>query len=644
MLTFFRSIFKTKIGLAFVLGFLLLIGFAFASMDVSSTGAFGGVAGGNRVAVVGDEKIGTADLSQAATDELEAERQQNPTATMQTFIAQGGLERALSGLINRSALVEWAREHGLRAGDNLVNSEIRKIPAAAGPSGAFDEQSYRAFLSRQQLTDARLRDLLGASLIAQQAIVPAGFGATIPQSIARTYARSFKERRSGEIATIPATAFAPTGDPSATQLQTFYDQNRARFVRPERRVIQYAQFDAATLGDAVNPTDSEIAAYYRQNAAQYAASEQRSFTQLIVPTEAAARSIAERVRGGASLAAAAQGGGLRTTDLDGTTKAAVRTQASAAVADAYFAAGQGSVTAPARSSLGWHVAEVRSVQRIAARSLAEARGEIADTLREQKRTRLLSDLAIEIEDQIGNGANLAEIARDRQLQVQTTPPLLATGQIYEQSATAPEILAPIVPVAFQMEEDEPEIGALPGGSTYLVYQVSEITPSATAPLAQIRDRAIAEWRSTTGSNGARAAADRIIARVAKGATLRAAMAAEKVTLPQPEQVAVSREELARLGGQRVPPPIALMFSMAQGSVKKLEGPQNAGWFVVDLEKVTLDTLADNDPLIAQATTQLSQAYGNEYGEQLGMAMKQEVGVERNADGIQAVRRQLLGEN
>ena len=65
---------------------------------------------------------------------------------------------------------------------------------------------------------------------------------------------------------------------------------------------------------------------------------------------------------------------------------------------------------------------------------------------------------------------------------------------------------------------------------------------------------------------------------------------------------------------------------------------------MDLDKVVLDNLADNDPLIAQANSQLGQAWGNEYGEQLGAAMRQEVGVETNSDGVQAVRRQLLGEN
>lgn len=643
MLSFFRSFFKTRIGLALVLAFLALMGFAFASMDVSNTATFGGIAGGDRVAVVGDEKIGTADLARAATDELDRQRQQNPTLTMAGLLARGGLEQALNDLINRSALVEWAREHGFRAGENLVNSEIRQIPAAAGPSGAFDENTYRAFLAREQLSDARLRELIGAGLVAQQTIVPVSYGATIPASIARTYARVFKERRTGEIALLSADAFAPSSAPSAAQLQTYYDDSRARFVRPERRVIQYAQFDAASLGDAVEPTQAEIAAAYRQNAAQYAASEERSFTQLIVPTQDAARSIAQRVSGGQSLAAAAQAGGLRTTQIDDASREEIRGQASEAVANAYFAAAKGSVTSPARSPLGWHIAQVRSVDRIAARPLEQVRGELATRIRQEKRTRLLSDLALKLEDQITEGANLQEIASGRRAQVSTTAPLLATGQIYGQQESAPALLQPVLNVAFQMEEGEPEISALPGGETYLVYQVTEITPAATAPLAEIRDEVTAQWRQAMGARRARDVANRLVKRVEGGSSVTQAIAAEQARAAV-EQVSLSREELARLGGQRVPPSIALLFGMAQGSVKTLEVPGNRGWYVVNLENVTLDDLAPNDPLIAQAQAELGQIWGAEYGEQLGAAMRKEVGVERNADAIQAVRRQLLGEN
>ena len=83
MFQFFRNFFKTKLGLAISLAFLGLIALAFASADVSSTGTFGGIAGGDRVAVVGDEKISTSDLVRAANNGLEQVRREQPTATMQ---------------------------------------------------------------------------------------------------------------------------------------------------------------------------------------------------------------------------------------------------------------------------------------------------------------------------------------------------------------------------------------------------------------------------------------------------------------------------------------------------------------------------------------------------------------------------------
>ena len=122
MLQGFRKVFKSKIGLGITLAFLVLIAFAFASSDVANTGMFGGVSGGDRVAVVGDERIDAAELSLNATNALDQVRQSDPTITMQAFIAQGGLEDVLQQLLQRTALAEFARRHGLRAGDRLVDS------------------------------------------------------------------------------------------------------------------------------------------------------------------------------------------------------------------------------------------------------------------------------------------------------------------------------------------------------------------------------------------------------------------------------------------------------------------------------------------------------------------------------------------
>ena len=87
-----------------------------------------------------------------------------------------------------------------------------------------------------------------------------------------------------------------------------------------------------------------------------------------------------------------------------------------------------------------------------------------------------------------------------------------------------------------------------------------------------------------------------------------------------------------------------MFSMAQGTTKRLEAPNNNGWFVVKLDQIEVGKLADNDPLIAQAGNQLSKAMEQEYAEQMVKSVAAAVGIERNESAIKAVEAQLTGRN
>ncbi|MDP4539447.1 SurA N-terminal domain-containing protein [Qipengyuania sp. DY56-A-20] len=644
MLLFFRSFFKSKFGLAITFAFLALIAFAFASSDVANTGMFGGVAGGERVAVVGDERIDSAELAQSASTALDRLRQDNPALSMPAFIAQGGLEEVLDQLIARYAIATYAERFGLRAGDNLINSEIRQIGAFRGPDGNFSADAYNQTLAAQGLTDAMVRQDIGSGLLAQQMLVPASFGATIPLSLATRYARLFKERREGAIGFLPSGAFFPEGDPSAAQLQAYYQENRGDFIRPERRVIRYALFGEEEIEDAIAPTDAEIAARYRENSAEYAASEARSFTQLIVPTQQAAQAIRQRVAAGASFASVAQEAGFRTSTLEAQSRAQVADDASPAVAQAYFDAARGAITEPTRSPLGWHVARVDSVETTPGRSLAQVSDELASTIREEKRVRALVDLAAQIEERIDDGETLTAIAQDLGLTVRSTPPVTADGGVYgTQGETISEEIAPVLETAFQMEESEPQVGEVARGDTFAIFETADITASAAAPLAEIREDVITSWKLAQGSQAARAAADRVLARLRDGATMASALAAEDVRLPAAEQIALTREDLARRGDQRIPPPLALLFSMAEGTSKRLEATNNLGWFVVDLDDIELGEMAGDDPLIAQAQSQLGETVGQEYADQLVIAMREAMGVERNETAIDAVRRQLAGE-
>ncbi|WP_126173477.1 peptidylprolyl isomerase [Altericroceibacterium xinjiangense] len=641
MLQLFRSFFNSKLGVVFTLGFLVLIALAFASADVAGGSMFGGVAGGDRVAVVGDETITTGDLSMNVRSRFDSLREQNPTLTMEAFIAQGGVEDVLNQMVQRAAIAQFGKEYGLRAGDRLVDSEIVKIPAFRGPDGTFDENLFRSALRQRGLTEAVVRSDISSGLVAQQLITPVVEGAKYPDAAARRYAALLKERRQGAIAALPSAAFAPQGAPTDQQLQAYYAVSRDNYIRPERRVIRYATFGIDSLGGRAAPSEAQIAERFQRDQAQYGAREARSFTQLVVPSQDVAQQIVTQVRSGTSLPAAASARGLATAEIGPVTQNELANQSSAAAAQAAFAADQGAIVQPLRGGLGWYVLKVNAIDRTPARTLDQVRGEITQALTEEQRRAALADLGARIEEEIDEGRTLSEVAQELGAEVQTTRPLTAEGRVYgDPEATAPEVLQPAVATAFQMEEGQPQVAEVVPGQTYLVYDVAQVTPSAAAPLGEIRDDVVQAWRRDQGFEAAGQAARRVMERVAKGASLAEAIRAEKVSLPAPDSISMSREELAQAG--QVPPALALFFSMAEGTVKRLAAPGRNGWLVAELEDIEVGALSADDPLIASTRQQLGSAAADEYSQQFVTAAQRHVGIERNEDAIAAVKAELAG--
>jgi len=645
MITFMRNFFKSKIGLGLTLAFLGLIAFAFASGDLAGNATFGGIAGGDRVAVVGDQRIDAGEFSRATTSAVDQIRRDNPTITLPAFIEQGGLEEVLDQMIDRFAIGGFAQKYGLRAGDNLVNSEILSIQGFQGPDGNFSQDVYQAALQQRNLTDALVREDFGISLLAEQVLNPALAGANFPQKFAMRYASLLKERRQGAFAFIPSASFAPEGDPTEEQLGAFFDANQDRYIRPERRVIRYASFGIGSIDSRLDPTAEEIAARYESDAEQYAASETRTLTQLIVPTQAGANALRDRINGGASFASVAREAGFSTTSIGPVEREDYVSNANNDVADAVFSAAEGTIAESRRGPLGWHLVRIDDVSTIAARSLAAATPAIREQLTNENRVAALSDLSARVEEQIDGGTPLGEVAEGLGITIASTPALTADGRVYDDpSRGIPPQLQAVLETAFQMEEGQPQLAEVIPGVNFLIFEASDIALSATAPLDEIKDQVTVAWRLSEGSRLAKDASDRIMTRMGQDSTLNAAIEAEEANLPQAQPVDLNRQDLVTNQNQQIPPPLVLMFSMAEGTVKRLEATNNLGWFIVDLDDISTDDVASDDPVIAAAQQQLQSALANEYADQMTAAMRLELGVERNEAAIEAVRKLLLGES
>lgn len=644
MFSFFRRFFQSKIGLPIFLAFLALMALAFAASDISGSSTFGGISNGDRMAVVGDEAIPVSDLTLSANTALDQVRQQNPTLTMPEFVSEGGFDEVIRQLIDRYAVGEYAEKYGLRAGENLVNSEILKIPAFQGLTGGFDQQAYLAALASRGRTDATFRRELGADLLEQQLLRPAVAVPMLPEKVARQYAALVLEKRKGEIALIRSDLFAPTGNPSDAQLSDWYAKNRTQFIRPERRTLRFAVFGTDTLSVNATPTAAEIAARYKRDAAQYAASEKRVVTSFVVPTQDAANSLAARIRGGASLETVAREAGFTASKAEGREREAMAGATSFAFAENAFKAAQGGVIEPAQGTLGWYVGRVDSIERTPARTLADATPQITEALTAEKRASAIADRVSEIEGEIDGGTALAEVAKAYGLKVETTPALLASGRAYGQpGAQIVPQLAPILPTAFQMEESEPQLAEVVPGEQFVIFEVAKVEEASAPPLASVRDAAATAWKRAQGAVLAKQAADRITAKVRSGTPLAAALAAENKPGFEREPIDLTRRQLLERGRGNLPPPLVLMFSMAEKTVKTLEGPRDLGWYVIALDDISTLPLDKEGELIAQTRQQLGATLGEEYRQQAAAAMRKELGVTRNEPAIAAVRKQLVGD-
>ena len=643
MLQFFRSFFKSKVGIAVILAFLGLLAFSMASSDVLNNAVTGGVSGDSQVSVVGDRRINANDLATRVSDQVASMRQTNPTLSMESFIADNGLTDILEAMISESAVSDLAQRFGLRASTRLVDSEIVSVAGSMRRlDGEIDADAFRAALRQQGISEETYRDRLMTDLLARQMVGPVRISPSMPQSIVRRYAQSQSETRSGAFAVLPASAFAPRGNPTDAQLQAFRTANAADFTRPERRVIRYAVFGEEAFGNTPPPTEAQIAARFERDSAQYAAQESRRFTQLVAPTQAAAQAIVAEVRAGTALEASATSKGLSTVEVPLTTQADLASAASQAVATAGFGAASGAITGPAQGSLGWYVLRVDAVERRAARTLAQARGDIATALAVELRREALNDTTARIEDEFSEGRSLSEVATELGVEVVSTRPVTEAGLVYGTQEAAPAAIAPVLSVAFEMEEGEPQLAEAVPGASFIIYDIADITPAAVAPLADIRTELVAAWRTEQGQKAAGEAAARVQARIEAGSTLAAALQAEEIDVPAPQPIRLSTADLQRR--ERVTRPEILFFMMAQGSSKVLEAPEGGVWFVVQLDTIAAPQMAANNPLVTQASASLASTLAQEYVAQFVGAVRAAVEIDINQTAVDAVAAQLTGRN
>lgn len=642
MLSFFRSFTKSRYGLIAVFIFLAIIALAFAAGDITGVRTAGGNAGGGVLAKVGDTEITEAQLRDRLDRFIRNAQRDGQNVTMEQILAQGGLELALDEMINSAALAEFAKDSGMQVSQRLIDGEIASNPAFAGLDGKFDQKAFEALLAQNRATPAMLRESMTEERYANWLINRASIGPQVPEGLALPYASLLLERRAGVVGFIQSVTMDPGADPDDKALADYYGKNSARYMVPQRRAVRYAMVKADAVRATASATDAEIADAFNKAGARFAATEKRSVRQLVLLDQATANRVAAEVKGGKTIAAAAAAAGLEPTNFDGVEKAALAAQTAPAIANAAFAAAQGGVVGPVRSPLGWHVLQVEKIEKVAAKTLDQVRGDLATEITERKTAEALARTRQTIEDGIADGKTFDETVRDARLTAARTPALTAQGQNPEDPAFQPDpLLAPVLRGAFAIEQTggDPELVPLGPDGSFALIALDQVVQASPRPLAQIRDRVKADYLMDKAQQKARSAAAAVVAKVQKGVPMQQALAEAGVTKgAPPKPFDMKRAEIA--GQREVPPYVQMAFSMAPKTAKLVEAPQRAGYYVVQLNTVEEHSAAGDKAAIARVQGEIAPQIGAEQARQFIASIRNHLKVTRNDKAIAKLRADL----
>lgn len=592
-------------------GLALVLALSFGAWGIQGALLGGGV-GAENVARVDGRPITAQAFDRAYRGELAraAERlgaqQGTPVdpATIPPPMRRGIAQATLAQLVDDAAVVAQGRHLGLSVPDEAIRQAVFGIPQFKGPDGKFDRARFDAVLSQNNLTEARLLDLVRDQLMTEAVLSPIQAAATVPAPMFHLLYDYGAEQRRVQLVEVPFAVMPAPPAPDAATLHRFYLNHPKAFAVPELRRIRVVLLSRQTVARDVQVPDAQVTAAFDAQRARLIKPERRSIRVAVLTDRAKAAAIATFWKGGAgwpSVQAMAAKDGGSTVSLDHSAQIEIP---SATLGKAVFAAAPGTVSGPVEGDQGWNVFEVTDVQAPSG-DVASAREQVREQLAEQRAATTIQDRVDRLQDAIAGGgldripAGLGAVAAEGTLDAQGDT---AAGEPAPLPGTE-AIRRAIVARAFaQKPGAAAQLEPGPEGS-YFALEVLGVTPASERDEAAARADVARLWRQDAIRREAdeRATAIYVAARAARALGPAASQAGLAVMNPAP---------FRRLGAGSVPPSLTTVaFGLAIGDAAMVETA--TGFDVAVLVAVLHPPPGAGDPGAARLREELQRSLADD---------------------------------
>lgn len=550
----------------------------------------------NSIARVAGQAIDFEEAQGAARRELaRIQRQLGQGFEPDDAIRRAVAAQALDGLILERAMRAEARRERVAAPEEAVRDFILSIPAFRTATGSFNRDAFNSFLRANETSEPQFMSLVQSELARQQLSGAVRAGAGVPPALARPLLAWARERRDADIAFFEIAEAAQPEPPTEAQLRRFLENNPQQFSTPEYRDVSIAVLVARDLTSEVTVTDAQIEEAYAQRRQQFETPEKRTLRQAIVPSEEAARAIAEAWRGGATeeaITTQAREAGGQVVGIAATERSAIPFPA---LAEAAFTPPAGGVSDPVQGPFGWVVFKVESIEPGSLRPLAEVRDELRFEIAYDRAIDIGYERANRIEDALAGSQPLAEVARANGM-VTVTARIDAQGRNAEGQLVqlpGPDTMhRDILRMIFQGRQgDAPRLTETLDG--WIAIDVRDILPPALKPFESVEAELRTAWLIDARRREQEAKAAQLLAAVQGGKTL--PEAAQELGFRAARFGPFGRDPVS---GSAIPPELlAPLFELRVGQVTMV--PTQTGFAVAQLAQVVpFDPTTDAEALTA----------------------------------------------
>lgn len=575
----------------------------------------------NSVGKVGDTEIDANTYFRELNAELNAwQSATGQNITMAQAQAMGLDQRALSRVIEITALENETARVGISVGDRNLADRITEIAAFQGPNGAFDRDTYDFVLEQSGLTasdfENSLRDEVARTVLTGAVTA----GVEMPASYTDTLFAWARESRDFVWAPVSRAALEEALPvPSEEDLVAYYEAHPDAFTLPEIRQITYGWLRPEDVIGDIPADEAALRDLYDARLDEYQVPERRLIERLVFGTEAEAQAAADRIADGESnFDDEVRARGLSLSDVDLGDVAQTELGAGGAAVFEMVAPG---VAGPVSSDLGPALYRMNAILPAQNTTFEDVRDDLFEQYAADAARRLVREHATEIDELLAGGATLEELASESRLTL---------GQIGWYPGLEDDIAAyaPFREAAATVSQDDfPEVAELEDGSVFAL-RLDAVEPPALQPLDAVRDAVRALWEAETLTAALTARAEALLPDFASGAE-----APSTVGLTE-----VIEEDIARTAFIQGAPAslIETAFDMQPGDWRVVSD----GGMVVVLG-LTAVNAADQDSAEAQEikaafAARMSQSLGIDLQDAFASALEDAAGVSLDQAMINAV--------